>query len=70
MPAITRKMADLKDELFTKINKKLREFKSDFITEIKNLTKNEVSEAIRAEIRKQEELESVVALLQQNAKNF
>ena len=70
MPAVTRKMADLKDEILAKIDEKFREFKCDFITEIKDQIKNEVSEAIGAEIRKREELESTVAVLQQHVKNF
>ena len=57
MPAVTRKMADLKDEILVKIDKKICEFKPDFITEIKGQIKNEVSEAIGAEIRKRKELE-------------
>ena len=46
MPAVTRKMADLKNEILAKIDEKFLEFKSDFINEIKDQTKNEVSEAI------------------------
>ena len=69
MPAVTRKMADLKDKILAKIDKKFREFKSDFITKIKDQIKNEVSEGIGAEIRKREELESTVAVLQQHVKN-
>ena len=56
MPAVTRKMADLKDGILLKIDKKFREFKYDSITEIKDQIKNEVTEAIGAEIRKREEL--------------
>ena len=70
MPAVTRKMADLKDEILAKIDEKFREFKCDFITEIKDQIKNEVSEAIGAEIRKREELELTVAVLQQHVNNF
>ena len=70
MPAATRKMTDLKNEILAKIDEKFREFKSDFINEIKDQIKNEVSKAIGVEIRKREELESTVALLQQHAKIF
>ena len=70
MPALTRKMSDLKDEILAKIEEKFCEFKSDFITEIKDQRKNEVSEAIGTKIRKQEEMESTVAVLQHHAKNF
>ena len=47
-----------------KIDEKFCEFKSDFINEIKDQIKNEVSETIGVEIRKWEELESTVAVLQ------
>ena len=70
MPAVTRKMADLKNEILPKINEKFCEFKSDFINEIKDQIKNEVSEANGVEIRKREELKLIVALLQQHVKNF
>ena len=70
MPAVTRKMADLKNAILAKIDGKFREFRTDFINEIKDQIKNEVSEAIGVEIRKQEELESTVAVLQQYVKNF
>ena len=70
MPAVTRQMTDLKDEVLAKIDEKFREFNSDFITEIKDQIKNEVREAIGAEIRKREELELSVAVLQQHVKNF
>ena len=36
MPAATRKMTDLKNEILAKIDEKFREFKSDFINEIKD----------------------------------
>ena len=36
MPAVTRKMADLKNEILAKIDEKCREFKSDFMNEIKD----------------------------------
>ena len=45
-------------------------FKSDFKNEIKDQIKNEVSEAIEVEIRKWEELESIVVVLQQHVKHF
>ena len=70
MPAATRKMTDLKNEILAKIDEKFREFKSDFINEIKDHIKNEVSKAIGVEIRKREEQESTVAALQQHVKNF
>ena len=70
MLAATRKMADLKNEILAKIDETFREFKTDFINEIKDQIKNEVREAIGVEIRKREELESTVAVLQQHVKNF
>ena len=70
MPAATRKMTDLKNEILAKIDEKFREFKSDFINEIKDQIKNKVSEVIEVTIRKREELKSTVAVLQQHVKNF
>ena len=70
MPAVTRKMTDLKNNILAKIEEKFREFKFDFINEVKDQIKNEVSEATEVEIRKQEELESTVEVLQQYVKNF
>ena len=35
MPAVTRKMADLKDEILSKIDQKLNELKLKFISELK-----------------------------------
>ena len=63
-------MTDLKNQILAKIDEKFREFKSDFINEIKDQIKNKSSEAIGVEIRKREELESAVAVLQQQVKNF
>ena len=70
MPAVTRKTTDLKNDILAKIDEKLREFKFDFINEIKDQIKNEVGEATEVEIRKQEELESTAEVLQQYVKNF
>ena len=63
MPAVTRKTTDLKDKILAKTDEKFREFKCDFITDIKDQIKNEVNETIGAEIRKREELELTVAVL-------
>ena len=70
MPAVTRKMADLKDEILLKIDQKFNKLKLEFLSELKDQTKKEVSEAIKSEIKKREELESTVSLLQEHAKNF
>ena len=57
MPARTRKVADLRNEILVNIYEQFTELKSDFLFKIKNQIKNKVSEAIGAEIRKREELE-------------
>ena len=68
MPAVTRKMVDLKDEIRSKIDQKFNELK--LLSELKDQIKKEVSEAIKTEIKKREELESTVSLLQEHVKNF
>ena len=68
MPAVTRKMVDLKDEILSKIDQKFNELK--LLSELKDQIKKEVSEAIKTEIKKREELESTVSLLQEHVKNF
>ena len=70
MPARTRKVADLRNEILVNIYEQFTELKSDFLFKIKNQIKNKVSEAIGAEIRKREELEWTVAVLQQHVKKF
>ena len=69
MPAVTRKMADLKDEILSKIDQKFKELKLEFL-KLKDQIKKEVSEAIKTETKKREELESTVSLLQEHVKNF
>ena len=63
-------MPAVKSGILAKIDEKFREFKSDFINNIKEKIKNEVIEAIGVEIRKREKLESTVAVLQQHVKIF
>ena len=70
MPAVTRKMADLKDKILSKIDQKFNELKLEFLSELKDQIKKKVSEAIKTEIKKHEELESTVSLLQEHVKNF
>ena len=70
MPAVTRKKANLKNEILAKIDEKFRGFKFDLINKIKDKIKNEVSESIGVEIRKREELELTIAVFQEHAKNF
>ena len=63
-------MPAVKSGILAKIDEKFREFKFDFINNIKEKIKNEVIEAIGVEIRKREKLESTVAVLQQHVKIF
>ena len=63
-------MPAVKSGILAKIDAKFREFKFDFINNIKEKIKNEVIEAIGVEIRKREKLESTVAVLQQHVKIF
>ena len=63
-------MRAVKSGILAKIDEKFREFKFDFINNIKEKIKNEVIEAIGVEIRKREKLESTVAVLQQHVKIF
>ena len=51
IPVLTRNMVDLKDEILTKINKRL----IVIIAEIRDQIKQEVSEALQKEIKKREE---------------
>ena len=62
-------MADLKDEILSKIDQRYNKF-LEFLSELKDQIKKEVSEAIKTEIKKREELESTVFLLQEHVKNF
>ena len=52
VPVLTRNMVDLKDEVLTKINKRLM---IAIIAEIRDQIKQEVSEALQKEIKKREE---------------
>ena len=47
MPAVTQEMADLKDEILSKIDQKFNKLKLEFLSELKDQIKNEVSEAIK-----------------------
>ena len=66
--SVTRKRADLKDEILSKIDQQFN--KLEFLSELKDQIKKEVSEAIKTETKKREELESTVSLLQEHMKNF
>ena len=68
MPVNIRKMADLKDEILSKIDAKFSEFKLDILAELKQQLKIEVAEAFKNELKKREELESTVSVLQQHVK--
>ena len=70
MPVVTRKMTDLKEEILAKIDEKFNEIKIDFLTEIKEQIKNEIAAAINNAIKKPEELESTVAMLQQHVREY
>ena len=68
MPVNTRKMADLKDRILSKIDDKFCEFKFDILAELKQQLKIELAEAFKNELKKREELESTVSVLQQHVK--
>ena len=51
-----KKMADLKGEIYSKIDQKLNKLKLEFLSELKDQIKKEDSEAIKTEIKKREEL--------------
>ena len=70
MPFVTRKMTDLKEEILAKIDEKFNELKNDFLTEIKEQIKNEVTAAINNEMKKREELESTLSMLQQHVREY
>ena len=52
------------------IDKKFNDFKIAIITEIRDQIKQEVSEALEKEIKKREELQSTVCMLQEHVKNY
>ena len=66
MPVNTRKMADLKDEILSKIDAEFSEFKLEILAELKQQLKVEVAEVFKNELKKKEELEPTVSLLQQH----
>ena len=66
MPVNTRKMDDLKDEILSKVDDKFSEFKLDILADFKQQSKIEVSEAFKNELKKREELESIVTVLQRH----
>ena len=49
-------MADLKDEILSKIDQRSNKLTLEFLSELKDQIKKEVSEAIKTEIKKREEL--------------
>ena len=67
---ITRKMDELKDEILKLINVRFDEFKCSFLTEMKEQIKNDVAEAMKKELKKREELESTVKVLQSSVAVF
>ena len=66
MSVNTRKMADLKNEILSKIDNKFSEFKLDILAYLKQQSKIEVAEAFKNELKKREQLESTVSVLQQH----
>ena len=69
MPVNARKMTDLKDDTLSKIDDKFSEFKFDISAELKQQLKAENAEAFkkkRKKLKKREELESTVSVLQQD----
>ena len=51
MPAVTRKMADLKDEILSKIDQKSNELKLEFLSELKDQIKKEVSKLLKLKLK-------------------
>ena len=45
-------MADLKDEILSKIDQKFNELELEFLSELKDQIKKEISEAIKTDIKK------------------
>ena len=68
MSVNTRKMADLKSEILFKIDVKFSEFKLDILAELKQQLKIEVEESFKNELKKREEFESTVSVLQKHVK--
>ena len=62
------KMPDLKDEILSKIDDKFSEFKLDILAEHKQQLKIEVTEGFKNQLKKWEELESIVPVFQQHVK--
>ena len=52
MPVNTRKIADLKDEILSKIDDKFSEFKLELLAELKQQLKTKVAEAFKNELKK------------------
>ena len=63
---MARNMVDLKDEILTKEDEKFNDFKIAIIVELREQIKEEVSKALEKEIKKREELESTVSMLQEH----
>ena len=70
MPVMTRNMVDLQDEILTKIDEKFNDFMTAIMAEISEQIKHEVSVALEKEIKKKEELECTVCVLQEHVKNY
>ena len=70
MPVMIRNMVDLQDEILIKIDEKFNDFKITIIAEIREQIKQEVSEALKKEIKTRVELEPTVCMLQEHVKNY
>ena len=66
---MTRNMVDLQDEILTKIDEKFNDFKIAIIAGIREQIKQGFK-SFRKEIKKREELESTVCMLQEHVKNY
>ena len=64
MPVNTRKTADLKDEILSKIDDKFSEFNLDTLAALKQQLKIEVATAFKNELKKWEELQSITSVFQ------
>ena len=67
---MTRNMVDLQGEILTKIDEKFNDFKITIIAGIREQIKQGVPKALEKEIKKREELESTVCMLQEHVKNY
>ena len=70
MPVMTRNMVDLQDDILTKIDEKFNDSKTAIKAKIREQIKQEVSVTLEEQIKKGEEMESTVCMLQEHVKNY